>query len=160
MESLKYKNLGFFFPYSLCTFFQALHVACSIDLCDSSFTASSLAVQYPCLTQPVALWPSGSYAYPRNAVIYFSVMTFAQNKNFRIWDKTSCVKQSNEPNLENSGVVSARRRAWSPIVFHGSTTSLAVSIQLSLTLRGISQGWQVGLDSRRILSLTNYHFLA
>lgn len=39
-----------FFPYSLCTFFQALHVACSIDLCDSSLIDSSLAVQYPRLT--------------------------------------------------------------------------------------------------------------
>lgn len=39
-----------FFPYCLCTFFQALHVACSIDLCDSSLIDSSLAVQYPRLT--------------------------------------------------------------------------------------------------------------
>lgn len=38
------------FFYSLCTFFQALHVACSINLCDSSLIDSSLAVQYPCLT--------------------------------------------------------------------------------------------------------------
>lgn len=43
-------KIGFcFFVYSLCTLFQALHVACSTDLWDSSFTASSLAVQYPCL---------------------------------------------------------------------------------------------------------------
>lgn len=60
--------------------------------------------------------------------------------------------------MENSGVVSALGRAQSPMVFHGRTTGLAVSIQLSLALKGISQGWQVGLDSKRILSLTNYHF--
>lgn len=34
------------FFYSLCTFFQALHAAYSIDLCDPSFIDSSLAVQY------------------------------------------------------------------------------------------------------------------
>lgn len=37
----------FEFSSTLCTFFQALHVACCIDLRDSSFTDSSLAVQHP-----------------------------------------------------------------------------------------------------------------
>lgn len=55
-------------------------------------------------------------------------------------------------------MVSALGRARSPMVFDGRTTGLAVSTQLSLALTGISQGWQVGLDSKRILSLTNYHF--
>lgn len=82
----------------------------------------------------------GSDALPRNAVIYFSIMIFAQNKNFRLWDKTSCVTQANEPNLEKSSVVSALKRALSPVAFHGITIGLATGIQLSLALKGISQG--------------------
>lgn len=60
--------------------------------------------------------------------------------------------------MEDSSVISVLGRALSPIVFHGSTTGLAASIQLSVALKGFFQGWQVGLDSKRILSLTNYHF--
>lgn len=64
------------------------------------------------------------------------------------------------PTWRNPVWFQALKRALSPIAFHGITTGLATGIQLSLPLKGIFQGWQVGLDSRRILSLINYHFFS
>lgn len=77
------------------------------DLCDATFTESSLAVQYPCVTHQGSLT---SDTLPRHAVNYFSKMTSPQNKNCGLRHKTLCVKQSNEPNMKNSGVVSVFRR--------------------------------------------------
>lgn len=64
------------------------------------------------------------------------------------------------PTWRNPVWFQALKRALSPIAFHGITTGLATGIQLSLPLKGIFQGWQIGLDSRRILSLINYHFFS
>lgn len=50
------------------------------------------------------------------------------------------------------------REGAAPYRFREVPQASLVSTQLSLALKGISQGWQVGLDSKRILSLTNYHF--
>lgn len=109
------------FPYCLCTFFRALHVACSIDLCDSSHRFKSRSA-----ISTLNTLVSDQREVVLNPVIYFSITTSVQNQTLAYETKPPVLNNQMNPTWRIPvWFQHSRGRALSPIDFHGGTTGLA-----------------------------------